>query len=49
MLVGGFDKHDYWVPEHVREHLRMPGYQLPLEDMEGHIQEWVLHTLVDPS
>ncbi|EHF02188.1 hypothetical protein HMPREF1008_00894 [Olsenella sp. oral taxon 809 str. F0356] len=38
--MSGFDEHDYWVPEHVREYLRGLGYRLPLEDMEGHIQGW---------
>lgn len=38
--MSGFDEHDYWVPEHVREYLRGLGYRLPLEDMESHIQSW---------
>lgn len=31
---------EYWIPEHVREHLRGLGYCLPIEDMEEHIREW---------
>lgn len=27
----------YWVSEHVRAYLRVLGFRLPLEDMEGHI------------
>ena len=38
--MGKIDDVDYWVPEHVREHLRGMGFQLPLEPMEGHIRAW---------
>ena len=31
---------EYWVPEHVREHLRSLGFVLPIEAMEGYIREW---------
>ncbi len=31
---------EYWVPEHVREHLRALGFVLPIEAMEGHIRTW---------
>ena len=38
--MDGLDEREYWVPEHVREHLRNLGFHLPLENMEGYIREW---------
>lgn len=29
---------EYWVPEHVKEHLRRLGFVLPLDDMEPWIR-----------
>lgn len=37
----GFDgSEEYWVPEHVREHLRGLGFSLSLDAMEPWIRRW---------
>ena len=33
-------KQEYWAPEHVREYLRLLGFALPIEPMEGYIRSW---------
>ena len=38
--MSKIDEKDYWVPEHVREHLRSLGFVLPIEAMEQYIREW---------
>ena len=38
--MGKIDETEYWVPEHVRAHLREFGFVLPLEAMESHIKSW---------
>ena len=38
MGLDGFE--EYWIPEHVREHLRGLGFSLPLDAMEPWIRSW---------